>query len=63
MHAIVSAHPDLTADRAGQYTAQWLRRELVRLRAKDEARAASVDTRIAAVRRRFPGMEFWHGTA
>jgi hypothetical protein len=58
IHAIVSAHPDLTADRAGQYTAQWLRRELVRLRAKDAAREASIDARIRAVRARFPRMEF-----
>ena len=35
MHAIVSAHPDLNADRAGQYTPHWLRCELLRLRAKD----------------------------
>jgi hypothetical protein len=59
MHTIVSAHPDLTAERAGQYTAAWLRRELVRLRAKDAAREASIDARIDAVRRRFPGMGFW----
>jgi hypothetical protein len=59
MHAIVSAHPDLTAERAGQYTTAWLRRELVRLRAKDAAREASIDARIDAVRRRFPGMGFW----
>jgi hypothetical protein len=59
MHAIVSAHPDLNADRAGQYTAQWLRRELLRLRAKDAAREASIDSRISAVRARFAGMEFW----
>jgi hypothetical protein len=59
MHAMVSAHPDLTAERAGQYTAQWLRRELMRLRAKDAAREASVDARIRAVRARFPKMGFW----
>jgi hypothetical protein len=59
MHAIVSAHPDLTAERAGQYTAQWLRRELMRLRAKDAAREASVDARIRAVRARLPKMGFW----
>jgi hypothetical protein len=59
MHPIVSAHPDLNADRAGQYTAQWLRRELLRLRAKDAAREASIDARISAVRARFPRMEFW----
>ena len=59
MHAIVSAHPDLTAERAGQYTPQWLRRELMRLRAKDAAREASVDARIRAVRARFPKMGFW----
>jgi hypothetical protein len=59
MRAIVSAHPDLTAERAGQYTAQWLRRELTRLRAKDAAREESIDARISAVRARFPRMEFW----
>jgi hypothetical protein len=59
MQAIVSAHPDLTAERAGQYTAQWLRCELIRLRAKDAAREARIDTRISAVRARFPGMGFW----
>ena len=40
MHAIVSAHPDLNSERAGQYTAPWLRRELLRLRAKDASRDA-----------------------
>ena len=60
MHAIVSAHPDLNAERAGQYTAQWLRRELMRLRAKDAVRDASIDARIDAIRERFPRMEFWH---
>jgi hypothetical protein len=59
MHAIISVHPDLTAERAGQYTTQWLRRELMRLRAKDAAREATIDSRIRAVRARFPGMEFW----
>jgi hypothetical protein len=59
MHAIVAAHPDLTSERAGQYTAQWLRRELMRLRAKDAAREASIDARIDAVRARFPKMGFW----
>ena len=59
MHAIVSAHPDLNAERAGQYTVAWLRRELLRLRAKDAAREASIDARINAVRARFPRMEFW----
>ena len=59
MHAIVSAHPDLNAERAGQYTVSWLRRELLRLRAKDAMREASIDARIAAVRARFPRMEFW----
>jgi hypothetical protein len=58
MHAIVNAHPDLTADRAGQYTEQWLRRELVRLRAKDAARAAGIDASIGAIRAKFPKMEF-----
>jgi hypothetical protein len=58
MHAIVSAHPDF-AKRGDQYNAMWLRRELVRLRAKDAIRAASVDARIDAIRRRFPGMGFW----
>ena len=60
MHAIVSAHPDLTPERAGQYTVQWLRRELMRLRAKDAARDASIDARINAIRGKFPGMSFWH---
>ena len=59
MHAIVSAHPDLNAERAGQYTVSWLRRELLRLRAKDAFREASIDARVAAVRARFPRMEFW----
>jgi hypothetical protein len=59
MHAIVSAHPDLSADRAGQYTPHWLRCGLLRLRAKDAAREASLDARISAVRTRFPRMEFW----
>ena len=59
MHAIVAAHPDLSAERAGQYTAPWLRRELMRLRAKDAMRDASIDARIIAVRARFPRMEFW----
>jgi hypothetical protein len=59
MHAIVSAHPDLNADRAGQYTAQWLRRELLRMRAKDAAREADIDARINAIRGKFPGMGFW----
>ena len=59
MYAIVTAHPHLTAERAGQYTAQWLRRELMRLRSKDAAREASIDARINAVRARFPRMEFW----
>ena len=58
MHAIVSTHPDLNSDRAGQYTAQWLRRELLRMRAKDAARAADIDTRIDAIRGRFPGLGF-----
>jgi hypothetical protein len=59
MHAIVSAHPDLSANRAGQYTRSWLLRELMRLRAKDSAREASIEARISAVRARFPRMEFW----
>ena len=55
MHAIVSAHPDLNADRAGQYTPHWLRCELLRLRAKD----ASRDARSHAIRRRLlPSMSF-----
>ena len=58
MHTIVSAHPDLTAERAGQYTVQWLRRELIRLRAKDAARDASIDARIDAIRGKFPGLGF-----
>jgi hypothetical protein len=59
MHAIVAAHPDLSAERAGQYTAPWLARELMRLRAKDAVRDASIDARISAVRARFPRMAFW----
>jgi hypothetical protein len=59
MYAIVAAHPDLTAERAGQYTQHWLRRGLLRLRAKDAAREASIDAHISAVRARFPRMEFW----
>ena len=55
MHAIVSAHPDLNADRAGQYTPHWLRCELLRMRAKD----ASRDARSHAIRRRLlPTMSF-----
>jgi hypothetical protein len=38
MHAIIIARPDLTPDREGQYTAPWLSRELMRMRARDEAR-------------------------
>jgi hypothetical protein len=59
MYAIVAVHPDLTAERAGQYTAQWLRRELLRLRSKDAMREAGIDARVSAVRTRFPRMEFW----
>jgi hypothetical protein len=59
MYAIVTAHPHLTAERAGQYTAQWLRGELMRFRSKDAAREASIDARVSAVRARFPRMEFW----
>jgi hypothetical protein len=59
MHAIVSGHRDLTPKRAGDYTPQWLRNELNRLRAKDAAREANIDARISAVRARFPKMEFW----
>ena len=55
MHAIVSGHRDLNADRAGQYTS-WLRSELNRFRAKDAAREASIDANINAVRARFPRM-------
>jgi hypothetical protein len=58
VYTIVSAHPDLTAERAGQYTVQWLRRELMRLRAKDAARDASIDARIDAIRGKFPGLGF-----
>ena len=55
MHAIVSAHPDLTSERKGQYTPQWLRTELNRLRSKDAAREA----RSAAILRRLlPTMSF-----
>jgi hypothetical protein len=59
MYAIVAAHPDLTAERAGQYTPAWLRRELLRLRAKDAAREAGIDARIGAIRSRYSGMVFW----
>lgn len=59
MHAVVSTHPDLNNERRGHYTQAWLRRELLRLRAKDEARAAGIDARISAIRGRFPGMGFW----
>ena len=48
MHAIVGVHPDLNPERAGQYTAHWLRNELNRLRAKDLSR----DARIADFLRR-----------
>ncbi len=55
MHEIISVHPDLNADRAGQYTTVWLRRELLRLRAKDASRGA----RSAAIRRRLlPALSF-----
>ena len=55
MHAIVNAHPDLTSERKGQYTPQWLRTELNRLRSKDAAREA----RSAAILRRLlPTMSF-----
>jgi hypothetical protein len=55
MHTIVVAHPDCKGDRLGRYTAQWLRSELVRLRAKDATR----DARSAAIRRRLlPTMSF-----
>ena len=43
MHAIIAAHPDLTADREGQYTMTWLVRELLRLRAKDHARRLNAE--------------------
>jgi hypothetical protein len=59
MHAIVSGHRDLNLERAGQYTPHWLRSELNRMRAKDAARAADIDTRINAIRGKFPGMGFW----
>ena len=59
MCEIVSAHPDLNAERAGQYTVSWLRRELLRLRAKDPFREANIDARINAIRGKFPGMGFW----
>ena len=53
MHAIVSAHADLTNERRDRYTQPWLRRELLRLRAKDAAR----DARSDAMRKRlFPAM-------
>ena len=55
MHAIVSAHPDLNPERADHYTQLWLRTELMRLRAKDAARAARSD----AIRHRLlPTMSF-----
>jgi hypothetical protein len=55
MYASVAAHPDLTAERRGQYTQPWLLRELMRLRAKDAAREARSD----AIRRRLlPTMSF-----
>jgi hypothetical protein len=54
MHAIIHAHPDLNAERAGKYTPQWLRREVMRLGAKDAASAARTDE----IRRRlFPTMD------
>ena len=43
MRAIIAAHPDLTADREGQYTVTWLVRELLRLRAKDHARRLNAE--------------------
>ena len=58
VHAIVSAHPDLTAERADQYTAARLRQDLLRLRAKDAARDASIDARIDAIRGKFPRLGF-----
>jgi hypothetical protein len=58
MHAIVCAHPDLNAERAGQYTVRRLRQELLRFRAKDAAREASIDARIDAIRGKFPGLGF-----
>ena len=55
MHEVISVHPDLNADRAGQYTTVWLHRELLRLRAKDAGRTA----RSVAIRRRLlPGLSF-----
>jgi hypothetical protein len=43
MTAIVATHPDFNADRAGRYTADWLRRELMRFRAKDAERRRQAD--------------------
>jgi hypothetical protein len=60
MHAVLSAHPDLTSERKDHHTPQWLRTELMRLRAKDAAREASIDVRIDTIRGRFPRMSFWH---
>ena len=55
MHKVVAAHPDLNAERADHYTQLWLRTELMRLRAKDAARAARSD----AIRHRLlPTMSF-----
>ena len=48
MHRVVVAHPDLNAERADHYTQLWLRTELMRLRARDAARA----TRSDEIRRR-----------
>ena len=55
MHTVVATHPDLNAERADHYTQLWLRTELIRLRAKDAARAARSD----AIRHRLlPTMSF-----
>jgi hypothetical protein len=59
VHEIVIAHPDCNADRRGQYTQLWLRRELSRLRSKDAARDPRIDAEINAIRGRFRGMGLW----
>jgi hypothetical protein len=55
MHTIVAAHPDLNAERAGQYTPHWLRTELNRMRAKDTRRAALTTEKLARI---LPTMDF-----
>jgi hypothetical protein len=55
MHVIVSGHRDLTSERAGQYTPNWLRTELNRMRAKDTRRAAVTTEKLARI---LPTMDF-----